>query len=476
MEKDNFIGMKVLVMGLGLNGGGLESARYLAAKGAEVTVTDLRDENVLAPSMEKLNGFPVRYVLGRHEMEDFRNADIVIKNPGVKPDSPYLKAARRIETDISLFLAACPARLLAVTGTKGKSTTASVLYHVLNESRTETAGKGRLGGKVRLGGNITLSPLCFLDELEEGDDVVLELSSWQLGDLRGQKHLKPRAAVLTSIMPDHLNWYGTMEAYVADKRVIYQNQDEADVTVAGNDEWGKSFHRESRGRPLVYSGQALGDGVFGGWIPDPAGPGFARLRHGGRVEELVPERLLIPGYHQKQNLLAAGLALMDLGLSADFIRESLGRFPGIEHRLEFFHESGGIRFYNDTVATVPEAAAAAIAAFEKPEGSDANLVLVAGGTDKNLDFTPLALAAEKTKALILLAGTGSDKLAKLLDGRGIRYRGPFDSLEAAVKAALEAAAPGDTVVLSPGCTSFGMFLNEFDRGRKWKEEVRRLAR
>ena len=466
-------------MGLGLNGGGMESARYLASQGAEVTVTDLRDEKVLAPSIEKLKDFPIRYVLGRHEIEDFQNADMVVKNPGVRPDSPYLKAARSVETDISLFLAACPARILAVTGSKGKSSTSSALYWVLNESRTMAAEPP--GGKAWLGGNITLSPLSFLGELKAGDDVVLELSSWQLGDLRGRKLLKPRAAILTPIMRDHLDRYGTMEAYVGDKRLIYQNQDEEDVTVAGNDEWGRSFLRESRGRPLVYSAEPLPEGVSGGWIQDPQGPGLARLwerainggkdakEEPGRTVEVVPPRPLIPGRHQKQNLLAAALALLDLGLEPDFIRESLGRFPGIEHRLEFFHEARGIRFYNDSAATIPEAAAAAIGAFEKPP------VLVTGGTDKDLDFTPLAKAAVNAREIILIAGTGSEKLKALLDGAGVKYRGPFNSIEAAIGAALETAVSGDNVVLSPGCTSFGMFLNEFDRGRKWKEGVRKLC-
>jgi len=493
MKKEDFSGKNILVMGLGLHGGGVESAKYLAGLGANVTVTDLRDENVLAPSIEKLSSLRIRYVLGRHEMEDFQNADIVIKNPGARPDSPYLKAVRGIETDISLFLAACPARILAVTGTKGKSTASSALYWVLNESRTKAAAppagtchhdprESRFpSGKARLGGNITVSPLSFLHELEEGDDVVLELSSFQLGDLRGRALLKPRAAILTCILRDHLDRYGTMEAYVGDKRLIYQNQDQRDVTVAGTDEWGKSFHRESRGRPITFSEAPLGEGIPGGWIADPAGPGFARLweiprenttrggEEGGRIVEVVPERPLIPGYHQKRNLLTAALALLDLGLPADFIRESLGRFPGVEHRLEFFHERGGIRFYNDSAATIPEAVFSAVTAFEKPP------VLVTGGTDKELDFTLLAQAAEKAKALVLLAGTGTGKLKPLLDSAGLKYQGPFDSPEAAAKAALEAAEPGDTVLLSPGCASFGMFLNEFERGRKWKEAVRTLA-
>jgi UDP-N-acetylmuramoylalanine--D-glutamate ligase len=258
-----------------------------------------------------------------------------------------------------------------------------------------------------------------------------------------------------------------MDAYVADKRVIYQGQDRRDATIAGADPWGQSFLRETAGRPLVYAEEPLPAGLAGGWI-SPQGPGMVRLPS-GEIPEAVPEKLLVPGYHQKKNLLAAALSLLDLGLPPDLVREGLGTFPGIEHRLEFFHESRGIRFYNDTAATIPEAAEAAVAAFDPPP------VLVAGGTDKNLDFSPLVRAAGRAKALVLLAGTGSDKLRALLDRAGIPFRGPFDSVDAAVRSALEAAKPGDVVVLSPGCASFEMFSNEFDRGRQWKEAVRRLA-
>lgn len=475
-EGSPYRGMRVLVMGLGLHGGGLESVRYLLSRGAEVTVTDLRDEKALAPSVEKLkDAGAVRYVLGRHRIEDFEQADMVIKNPGVPPDSPFLRPARRIETDISLFLAASPARLTAVTGSKGKSTTASAVHWALREGRN----RGLLPGNAYLGGNITHSPLAFLETLTGDDDVVLELSSWQLGDLRDRLKpapdcpgsrplLKPRCAVITSIMADHLNRYGTMESYVADKRLIYRGQDREDATIAADDEWGAGFLRETPGRPLVYGERPLPPGAAGGWLSGPDGSGYALLPTGDRVE-VVPSRLLLPGRHQKKNLLAAAVALLDLGLPPDLIRDALGSFPGIEHRLEFFHEKGGVRFYNDTAATIPEAAAAAVAAF------DPGPVLVTGGTDKDLDFTPLVRAAARARALVLLAGSGSDKLRPLLEEGGIPYRGPFDSVDEAVKAALDAASAGDTVVLSPGCASFGMFLNEFDRGRQWKAAVLRLA-
>jgi UDP-N-acetylmuramoylalanine--D-glutamate ligase len=149
----------------------------------------------------------------------------------------------------------------------------------------------------------------------------------------------------------------------------------------------------------------------------------------------------------------------------------LGRFPGIEHRLEFFHQAGGLRFYNDSAATVPEAARAAVEALE----GRGRVLLAAGGSDKGLDLGPLAEAAERAAGLALLAGAGTERLEALLRGRDLPFRGPFDSVDAAVKALLEGARPGDIILLSPGCASFGMFLNEFDRGARWKEAVRRLA-
>jgi UDP-N-acetylmuramoylalanine--D-glutamate ligase len=502
----DYSGMKVLIMGLGLHGGGLESARYLLKHGAELTVTDLRDEQTLAPSIEQLEAacldYPsrnsIRYVLGKHEIDDFKNADMVVKNPGVRPDSPFLQASRRIETDISLFLTAVSSgiRLTAVTGSKGKSSTASALHWVLAHS----------GRRSYLGGNITVSPLTFLDDLKENNDVVLELSSWQLGDLRGRCKadsrcktdgsplLKPKAAVLTTILPDHLDRYGSMEAYIADKRVIYQGQDSGDFTVAGDDSWGKSFLSESKAQPLMYSDSPLPEGVSGGWFNDPAGPGFARLYSAiaqtagiadGKLIELVPAKVLVLGRHQKQNLLAAGLALLGMGVDPETIREGLGTFPGVEHRMEWFHNARGIDFYNDSAATIPEAAAAAVETLANTHNGNGRLILVTGGSDKNLDFTPLVRVAGQAKAIILLAGSGSEKLrsllvapllvAPLLADSGLHCLGPFDSLDEATTTALGEAAAGDRIVLSPGCASFGMFLNEFDRGRKWKEAVKRLA-
>ena len=166
-------------------------------------------------------------------------------------------------------------------------------------------------------------------------------------------------------------------------------------------------------------------------------------------------------------MMAAGLALQDIGIEALFIKECTQTFPGIEHRLEFFYENGGVRFYNDSAATVPQAVLAAVSAFDSP------VILVTGGADKNLDFTPLVKAAQKAKTVLVLKGTGTDKLTLLLKEKNIAYKGPYTLLEEAVEAVFLEAAAGDVALLSPGCASFGMFQNEFERGKIWKELVKK---
>ena len=432
-------------MGLGLNGGGLETAKFLLSRGAAVTVTDTKDEAALISSVNTLEAFATghgyaapRFVLGRHDTADFEAADFVVKNPIVHPDSPYLLAAKRVETDIGLFLAENPARLTAVSGSKGKSTTAAAIHHVLRRWHEKT-GRGR----AYLGGNSAVSPLSFLDGLAGDDDVTLELSSWQLGGLRGKTDtagralLRPRVAVLTTIMSDHQNWYHGMEPYVADKRVIYRYQDETCATVTTDDDWGRRFLSETRAKKISAA---------------DAPP---------ELQNIAP---CIPGGHNKQNLVLAGLALAELELPLPFIAGALESFPGIEHRLECFCEHNGIRYYNDSAATIPEAAASALAALP---GS----VFITGGTDKDLDFSPLAAVCGKARAVILLAGTGTAKLIPLLVQNGIAYHGPFDTLAETVSSAVSLAVPGAAVLFSPGCTSFGMFANEFDRGRQFKAAI-----
>jgi UDP-N-acetylmuramoylalanine--D-glutamate ligase len=240
-------GTRVTIMGLGIHGGGLASARFFARRGARVTVTDLRSARILEPAMAQLSEFPVRYVLERHEEADFANADLVIKNPAVAPTSPFLQKAREngvpIETDLSVFFSLARNPVIAVTGSKGKSTTASAIAFGLSQVNPET----------RLGGNITVSPLSFLDELSPDAPVVLELSSWQLGDLRGKGILKPAVSAFTVILPDHMDKYAGMTEYVADKKALFEEQEKDQKAVFNlDDSWQRGFPGETRARPFLF--------------------------------------------------------------------------------------------------------------------------------------------------------------------------------------------------------------------------------
>lgn len=456
--------MKVTVMGLGLNGGGLASAHYLVRHGARVTVTDLRDGGKLQDSMERLSGLPVRYVLGRHEEQDFTEADLVIKNPAVPPASPFLEVARlrgvRVETDLSIFLSIAKNPVIGVTGSKGKSTAASAIAF----------GLARVDPGAVLAGNIAVSPLDFVDKIDPRSPVVLELSSWQLGDLRGRGILAPVISAFTQILPDHLDRYAGMGDYIADKKVLFQEQTRDQKAVFNlDDPWQREFPRETKAQPFFYSGSDLPNGLRGAWLA--GGQGMTRLSSGA-AEKTILSGMRLRGTHNSVNLLCAGLVLQIYGVKSEVVRKALAEFPGIEHRLEMFTEWNGVRFYNDSAATVPQATVRAIQSIDGP------VVLIMGGTDKNIDFSPLARAARSPRAIVLLDGTATVKIRSLLDAQGVAYEGPFTDFTQAVKMAIERAA-GErrpaSVLFSPGCTSFGMFRNEFDRGARFKEAVRQAT-
>ncbi len=446
-------------MGLGLHGGGVAAAKYLASVGCRVLVTDLRDASVLAPSVAELDGMDITFVLGSHAGVNFTDTDLVVKNPGVPVSSPYLRRAQEaniaVETDISLFLRLCPSPLVAVTGSKGKSTTASAVHHCLRSA----------GRASHLGGNITVSPLSFLTGGRKPgaeDRIVLELSSWQLGDLRGMGVLHPDVSVVTSIFPDHMDRYeGDFEAYLSDKKEITREQQPQQLAVLNADDpHQRSFAAETRARVAWYSSSPS---AADAWI------------HGreGRVRSGDGEGVLFSvgdtwAPHHALNLLAAGLALHRMGLTPEEIRLGIETFPGVEHRLELFYDSGGIRGYNDSAATVPQATLAAARSMTPP------FVLICGGTDKALDFSSFAELGDLEGAIYLLEGSATQKIIEVFRGAGVEYHGPYPDLASLLRDVFTAITPPVSVLFSPGCTSFGMFLNEFDRGRTFKQTMRRL--
>lgn len=453
----------VTIMGLGLNGGGEAATRFFLKKGAYVTVTDMKTEEQLKATVDKLNNDPeldtsrLTYRLGEHRLEDFETADCVIKNPGVKyQGNKYLAAAKAIETDLSIFLRFTDCPIIAVTGSKGKSSTVSAIYYGLKEA----------GFKAFLGGNITVSPLTFIDEVSLDTPVVIEFSSWQLADLRGRKVLKPHISLITKIVPDHQNWYGNMEDYVADKRLIYADQDSGCYSIfdAGGDEpgtgpacggtWGDLFAKESKATVIRY-----GDGEK------------------SQTKNIELGNLLVPGEHMRLNAKNAVLVLKLMGVPAARAKEILESWPGISHRLQYFHKWENYKFYNDSAATVPEAAAAATNAFDKP------VILLTGGTDKGLSLELLAntLIQKKAQDIYFLAGTATEKITPALDEAKVPYHGPFNSLQEMLKElktnleAVKKQNPAENVIVfSPGATSFGMFNNEFDRGDKFMNAVKEI--
>ena len=441
-------------MGLGLHGGGIASARFLAAHGAELTITDLRDEETLRPSIEQLRDLPIRYVLGRHEMEDFSRADMVVKNPAVPRQSPYLREARRVETDLTLFLRLNRRPVLAVTGSKGKSTTVSALHTIMKRKYPEAL----------LGGNITISPLTFADEClnPTRSPVILELSSWQLADIIPVELLKARIALITNIMADHQNAYSSMDDYVADKRRIFHGQGPGDDSICPYDDaYRPVLERNITGRRLYYSARELPADLDGAYFSENIG----RIRIQGEESSIVPEKTVLPGAHNRVNLLAAGMIAFLYGISADIVMEETGGFAGIEHRLELLDTGDGVHWYNDSAATIPEATGAALRSLES------RVHLITGGTDKKLNFTAFEELVHLPATIHLLAGSATDRMIEILRREGVSFNGPFDSLQTAVDSAAAAAIAGDSILFSPGSTSFGMFLNEFDRGRRFKEAV-----
>ena len=456
VELGDFAGMRVTVMGLGLHGGGLASARFLMRHGAEVTVTDMKSERELEPALASLNGLPVRLVLGRHDLSDFETADLVIKNPAVPRDSEYLRASRNVETDVSLFCRLTDSPIIAVTGTKGKSTTASAIHHLLKSVDSE----------AKLGGNITTSPLAFVEQcLDSSPPVVLELSSWQLADLAESGVMSPTVAVVTNIMKDHQNRYSDMDEYVDDKRVIFRHQRTDQFTVLNqDDERVRSFAAQTPAQTRVFSTGPLEPETSGGWLEEEQ----AFRREGTEVDVLFEGPVRLVGAHNRVNLLAASVAAGLFGLRPEIMRREIPFFPGIEHRLELVATKKGVRYYNDSAATIPDATLAAVSSFRDP------IHLIAGGTDKALDYTPFAPVGELVTSAHLLDGSATQRIVDALRHHCRRVRGPYQSLTEALEDAAATARDGDVVLLSPGCASFEMFANEFDRGRVFRSLVSAL--
>jgi UDP-N-acetylmuramoylalanine--D-glutamate ligase len=354
--------------------------------------------------------------------------------------------------DSSIFFSLCPAPIIGVTGSKGKTTTASALAHIL-----AAAGK-----KVVSVGVSQVGVLSELSKVTEESIVVFELSSWRLSGLR-EIEQSPHVAIITNLYPDHLNYYPDMETYAEDKAEIFLWQDTSGVLILPhNNEWTEWFGTQAPGRVLSFGfndeREAWQD-ADSLWMKE----------EGCSVKLLNKKELLIQGEYNFENLLAAALAALEVGLTPLEVSEGLETFRGVPHRFEWIREFDGVRYINDTTATIPSAT---LASARSVEGS---VVLLAGGSDKGLPLDELIQAIGHAKYTILFSGSSTDQLQTLLTSALKEKTEEVGSMEEAVQMARKHAEAGDTVLLAPGAASFGMFQNEFDRGDQFRARVLALA-
>ena len=451
-------GINVTVMGLGLFGGGVGATRWLLKQGARVTVTDLKSSAELGPSVRELEGEDICWRLGEHRLEDFTEADAVVVSPAVPKSSGFLRAAydagRTVTSEMNLFLQRCPASVTGITGSNGKTTTTSLTYAALEQTKPGTL----------MGGNVGRSLLSHLDSITEKDWVVLELSSFQLEDM-ARERLGVDIAVVTNLTPNHLDRHGSFEAYTAAKQNIIRFLKPGGRAVLNADDrsvssWGKNIPNDA----FYFSLQP--SHTNGAFIRD----GCLTIQTGGDVMQLLAiEELPLKGPHNVSNALAAAMAAHLAGADANSICRGFHTVTQLEHRMELVKEEHGIRFYNDSKATTPEAAMASLNSFDSP------VILLAGGYDKQLPLDSFAREISKRASQVILMGQSANTVKNAVVGNlarehTLRVR-TVDSLETGVDLARRSAREGDVVLLSPGFASYGMFNNYEERGRRFRELV-----
>ncbi len=444
-------GQRVTVMGLGLFGGGIGAVRFLVREGAVVTVTDLRPEKDLRASVRALNGLPIAFVLEGHEETDFRNTDLIVANPAVPRSSPYLKIAESagvpITSEICLFVERCPAPIIGITGSSGKTTTTSLIGEMLKQKDKRT----------RIGGNIGGSLLDELDTLHADVPIVLELSSFQL-DRLGDLPWSPQIAVATNFAPNHIDVHGSLQAYRKAKQQIVMHQTKSDWTIV-NGEDAEVSRWAGAGQRIAFAIEGEGDVFVRG----------GKIQHaiGGETRTICSaDTISLRGRHNLANALAATGAAIISGVSEKNIADVLQTFQGVPHRLEQVAEINGILYVNDSIATSPDRTRTALMAFDRP------IVLIAGGYDKGIAFDDMEVAIEERVAHLIVMGETGDAIAATAKGKTNIHR--VENLEEAMDCATGLAQFGDVVLLSPASASYDQFRNFEERGQRFRECVGKL--
>jgi UDP-N-acetylmuramoylalanine--D-glutamate ligase len=445
---------RVLVVGLARTG--VATASFCAARGAVVSATESRPESEVADAAAKLRAAGVLLELGGHKQETFLRQDLIIPSPGVPAQAPLLRAAHAkgitIWSEIELAYRFLPldSRLIGITGSNGKTTTTSLIAHILQSH----------GLPAILAGNIGTPLISKLDEIHPGTYIATELSSFQLELIES---FRPSIAVLLNLTPDHLDRHGSMEAYGRAKARIFENQRASDAAILNADDAPSVGIAPSRPRVFWFSRKKSVDrGAF------LRGQDIVfHSNDPGREEVLLRmQDIKLPGAHNLENVLAAAAAARIAGVDPKAIPNAVRTFPGVEHRLEFVAEIAGVRYFNDSKATNVDATLKALDAFP------GRIFVILGGKDKASDYTLLRNSLRQKAILALLIGTAAEKIESQIAGSvAIERAGTLDQ---AVEVASHAARPGDIVLLAPACASFDQFENYEHRGRVFKQLVRRL--
>ncbi|HEY8345914.1 MAG TPA: UDP-N-acetylmuramoyl-L-alanine--D-glutamate ligase [Symbiobacteriaceae bacterium] len=452
----DFHGKPVVVVGIGVSN--MPLIRHLRKKGAVVTACDRKSEAELGERAEELRRLGVTLCTGAGYLEPLAHHDLIFLTPGIPKHLPEIEAARArgaiIVGEIGLVLAYCRAPVIGITGSAGKTTTTTLVGEILKAA----------GHQVYVGGNIGTPLVEQAESVPPEAKVVLELSSFQLQLTGGRS---PHIGVITNISPNHLDVHASMEEYVEAKKNIFRYQKPEDIVILNADDpLVRSFAAEAPARVVFFSRQA-----------DPGTETCAFVRgdeliwrdQNREVPVLKVQELKLMGLHNLENALAAMAAAFLAGAGPEAVRSVLTTFAGVEHRLEPVRVINGARWYNDSKATSPTEAVAALRTLEAP------IVLIAGGSDKGIPFDPMApLVVEKVKALIL-TGPTAPKIEETVRRYGYnRVLHHARDMEEAVRLAYQEAQPGDNVVLSPACASFDAYRNFEERGRHFKSLVAAL--
>jgi len=443
---------RVLVVGLARTG--IATALFCAARGARVTATDTRTEKELGDAVAALRKAGVALELGGHRQERIFNTDLIIPSPGVPSDASLLQFARSkgvtIWSEIELAYRFLKGRLVGITGSNGKTTTTSLIEHILR-----TAGFSTI-----LAGNIGTPLISCVGKSSDETLTVAELSSFQLELI---EKFRPNISVFLNLTPDHLDRHHTLESYGRAKARIFENQVESDSAVLNADDPGTTPYAPAKPQVFWFSRkQRVAQGAF-------AKENDIVFRREGTEESILKlADIPLAGAHNVENVLAAVAATRLAGAEPAAIAKGVRSFAGVEHRLEFVAEIGGVRFYNDSKATNVDATLKALDAFP------GRILVILGGKDKGSDYTLLQAPLRDKAILALLIGAAAGKIEKQIAGSvAIEQAG---TLERAVEIAAHAAQPADIVLLAPACASFDQFQNYEHRGRVFKELVHQLER